>query len=432
VQTGSNVASIAVALIPSGERELSAQQFTQRWREATGAIPGIDKLTFNYNLGPSAGAEVAIELAHDDREVLRAAASRLADSMREYAGVLDIDAGFSEGKEEIRLQLKPAARALGVTETDLAQQIRGAFFGIEALREQRGRDELRVYVRLPERQTDSEYAIERLIVQTPEGGQIPLRQAATVQRGQSFTEITRENGRRIVNVTADVDQGITSGGEVTQSLQANVLPDLVQRFPGLSHELAGEQQEQSRTMSALGRGMLLALFAMYVLMAVAFRSYALPLVVLAAIPFGMVGALLGHLVMGYDLSLVSMLGVVALAGVVVNDSLVLVYAINDFRSRPDKGLYDAIIAGTMRRFRPVLLTSLTTFFGLAPMIFETSLQARFLIPMAISLGFGVLFVTLIVLVIVPTGYHIVYDVKGFFQRMRTGDPGQSAEDSAQV
>jgi multidrug efflux pump subunit AcrB len=421
--TGSHVASIAVALIPTGERALSAREVSQRWREAVGAIPGIDRLVFNYNLGPSAGAEVGIELAHDDRVVLREAATRLAERMGQYAGVVDIDEGFSEGKEEIQLQLKPAARVLGITETALAQQVRGAFFGIEALREQRGRDELRVYVRLPDRQTDSEYALEQLVIQTPKGGQIPLRQAATIQRGQSFTEITRENGRRVVDVTADVDPGVTSGGEVTGNLQNDVLPELMERYPGLSYELSGEQQEQRRTLTSLAQGMLFALFAMYVLLAVAFRSYALPLVVLSAIPFGMVGALLGHLLMGYDLSLISMFGIVALAGVVVNDSLVLVYAINDFRNRPDKSLYEGIIAGCIRRFRPVLLTSLTTFFGLAPMIFETSLQARFLIPMAISLGFGVLFVTLIVLVIVPAGYHIVEDVKSFFQR---GEPEPSS------
>jgi multidrug efflux pump subunit AcrB len=417
-QTASHLASVAVALVPSGERDISAREFSQLWRQATGSLPGVERLIFNYTLGPSAGAEIDIELAHDDREVLRTAASQLAQRMNDFAGVVDIDEGFPEGKEEIRLQLKPAARVLGITETDLAQQVRGAFFGVEALREQRGRDELRVYVRLPEEQTDTEYAIERLIVQTPQGGQIPLRQAATVERGQSFTEIIRENGRRVVNVTADVEPGVTTGGEVTQNLEAEALPQLLEEYPGLSYELGGEQEEQARTLSALGRGMLLALFAMYVLMAIAFNSYVMPLVVLSAIPFGMVGALLGHLLMGYTLSLVSMLGIVALAGVVVNDSLVLVYAINDFRDRPDKSTYEAIIAGTARRFRPVLLTSLTTFFGLAPMIFETSLQARFLIPMAISLGFGVLFVTLIVLLIVPCGYQIVYDVKNLARRAR--------------
>lgn len=415
-QTSPHLASVAVALVPSGEREMSAMEFSNQWRRAVGAIAGVENLSFNYSIGPSAGAEVAIELAHDDRDLLRSASEQLAARMGDYAGTLDIDDGFTAGKEEIQLKLKPAARVLGVTETDLARQVRGAFFGIEAVREQRGRDELRVYVRLPQWQTNSEYAIEQLIIQTPEGGQMTLRQAAFIQRGTSFSEISRENARRVVDVTADVDPSVTTGGEITQNLQKDVLPGLMENYPGLSWELAGEQQEQQRTMGSLGRGMLFALFAMYIVMAVSFRSYVQPLIVLAAIPFGIIGAVLGHMLMGYDLSLVSMLGVVALSGVVVNDSLVLVSSVNDFKAHPDKDTRDAIITGTMRRFRPVLLTSLTTFFGLAPMIFETSVQARFLIPMAISLGFGVLFVTLIVLIIVPTLYHVVDDVKGLARR----------------
>lgn len=216
----------------------------------------------------------------------------------------------------------------------------------------------------------------------------------------------------MVEVTADVDPTVTTGGKVTQNIVDKYLPTLLSEFPGLNYELSGEQQEQQRTLSSLGLGMTLALLAMYMVMAVSFRSYIQPLVVLAAIPFGMVGAIIGHLLMGYDLSLVSMLGLVALAGVVVNDSLVLIDFINRYQVQESNNYREAVIKGVKRRFRPVILTSLTTFSGLAPMIFETSLQARFLIPMAISLGFGVLFVTAIVLVLVPALYCAVEDVKG--------------------
>lgn len=411
VQTAANRAYVSVALVPSGEREFSARRFSERWRQQVGDVAGVDNLRFSYNIGPSAGAKVAIELAHQDRQVLEAAAGQLAKQLQNYAGVTDIDDGFSAGKEEVQLSLKPAARVLGVTETDLARQVRGAFFGIEAVREQRGRDELRVYVRLPQWQTDSKNALQELVIQTPEGGQMTLRQAAVIERGRSFTEITRQDARRVVEVTADVDPTVTTGGEVTENVVREVMPGLLEDFAGLSYELAGEQQEQQRTMSSLKTGMILALLMMYTVMAVSFRSYVQPLIVLAAVPFGMVGAVLGHLLMGYDLSLVSMLGLVALAGVVVNDSLVLVASINDYKKMPDKDAYAAVMDGVKRRFRPVLLTSLTTFFGLAPMIFETSLQARFLIPMAISLGFGVLFVTAIVLVIVPALYAVLEDAK---------------------
>lgn len=415
-RASANKASVAVALTPSAERDMSARDFSEKWRAEVGAIIGVERLNFNYSVGPSAGAKVAIELAHDDRDLLRQAAERLAAQLSQYAGVTDINDGFSSGKEEVQLSLKPTARVLGITESDLARQVRGAFFGIEAIREQRGRDELRVYVRLPEWQTDTEHALNELVIQTPDGGQMLLEQAAVIEHGRSFTEITRENARRVVDVTADVDPAITTGGKVTQNLVADFLPTLRKDFPGLSYELSGEQQEQRRTLSSLKLGMALALFVMYMVMAVSFRSYIQPLIVLAAVPFGMVGAIIGHLIMGYDLSLVSMLGLVALAGVVVNDSLVLVTAVNNYKTQPDKNSHEAVLSGVKRRFRPVILTSLTTFFGLAPMIFETSLQARFLIPMAISLGFGVLFVTVIVLVLVPTLYSVVEDMKRLLTR----------------
>jgi len=273
-----------------------------------------------------------------------------------------------------------------------------------------GRDELRVYVRLPRGEELTEYAVDRLLIRTPEGGEIPLEQAAYLSRDHSFTEIERRNGRRAVEVTADVNSRVITAGEVSRDLYRNYLPELMVQIPGLDYEAGGEQEERQEAMASLGNGFILAVIVMFSLLAVAFRSYIQPVIIMLAIPFGAIGAVGGHLLLGYNLSIMSLFGLVALSGVVVNDSLVLIAAINRYREQ-GKNTSEAVLAGCKRRLRPILLTSLTTFFGLAPIIFETSVQARFLIPMAISLGFGILFVTLIVLIIVPACYMMVEDIR---------------------
>ncbi len=413
--SGGHIASVTAYLVAAGKREISAEEFARRWRAAIGDLPGVDRLSFKYDTGPAAGAAVSVQLSHRDPAILENAASQLATTLRQYSGVIDIDDGFQPGKPQLDLKLKAAARSLGLSERDLASQVRSAFYGAEAKRQQRGRDELRVYLRLPEAERQSLYFVDNLIVRTPAGGEIPLPQAATITRGNSFTSIERTDGRRVVEVTAGVDSSVTSGGQITRSLENDVLPALLAGTPGLSYRLSGEQEAQSESLAALGRGMLFALIAMYAIIAVAFRSYVQPLLVLMAIPFGLIGAVIGHLVMGYNLSLVSILGLVALSGVVINDLLVLIYAID---ARRDEGAaaLEAVISGSARRVRPVLLTSLTTFFGLSPMIFETSLQARFLIPMALSLGFGVLFVTGIALLLLPAAYMVLEDLKSLLRR----------------
>lgn len=414
--SGGHLTEVAVSLVPAAERTLTAKEFTTQWRSKMGEVAGADTVNFSYSMGPSTGEPVSIELRHENTDTLRAAAEELTAKIETYTGVFDVNDGFRPGKEQLDLRLKPAARTLGLTESDLANQVRAAFYGAEADRVQRGRDELRIYVRRPESERDSQYAIENMLIQTRNGGEIPLKQAALIERGRASTEIERENGARAVDVTADVDSSITTGNEVTANLQADVLPQLMADYPGLSWELSGEQQEQAESLGALGRGFLMAMLVMYALMAIAFGSYVQPLVIMFAIPFGFVGAMAGHLLMGFNLSLISIMGLVALSGVVVNDSLVLVAAVNDFR---DDGMspFEALVNGGMRRFRPILLTSLTTFFGLMPMIFETSIQARFLIPMALSLGFGVLFVTGIALLIVPSFYMIIEDFRYVGQRI---------------
>jgi multidrug efflux pump subunit AcrB len=369
-----------------------------------------------------------VQLEHADIEALETAARRVAAGLAKYNGVFDVNDGFKVGKPQLDLELKPAAKGLGLTEADLATQVRGSFFGAEAARQQRGRDELRVYVRRPKEERDSVHFIESLLLRTPNGGEIPLQQAAYVDRGRSFTEILRVDGRRTVTVTADVDSTIATGNEITGSLLREVLPQILEDTPGLNFRLSGEQEAQLESITSLSRGLVVAMLAMYGMMAVAFKSYGQPLVVLAAVPFGMVGAIIGHIVMGYTLSFLSIFGLVALSGVVVNDSLVLITAINQHRLRGLSAL-DAVIQGTTRRVRPVVLTSLTTFFGLGPIILESSSQAKWLVPMALSLGFGVLFVTGIALVLVPCCYLILEDFKNLVARIfsRQPEPHAGAE-----
>ncbi len=418
--SGSHLATIQVSLVPAPERSFTAAEFTRMWRERVGDVAGVESLRFQYSIGPG-GIPVQIELSHPNDDILKEAAANLAGSLREYDGVFDVDDGYRRGKEQLDLELKPAARALGINEVDLAQQVRGAFFGSEAVRQQRGRDELRVYVRLPREQRESEYDIENLMIITPQGGEIPLGQAAYIRRGRSYTEIERLDGQRVVKVTADVDANVTNENQVIANLERDALPKLVSRYPGLTYTKGGQSQDQAESLRSLGINTIFAMMAIFALMAVAFRSYIQPIIVMFAIPFGLVGAFGGHMLMGFDLSLISIMGIVALSGVVVNDSLVLVVAINEFRAKGMTAL-EAVREGGVRRFRPILLTSLTTFFGLFPMILETSVQARFLIPMALSLGFGILFVTAIALIIVPALYMVVEDVKGLFGQKDDPDP----------
>ena len=407
---GSHYATVMMYLIDAGDRELTTQKFVQRWRDEIGEIPGADSLTFSFEVGVEPGKPIEVQLIHDDVPILEAAAERLATEISAYSGLRDIDSGVTKGKDQLDFRLTAAALAQGMTEFELARQVRAAFFGAEAVRQQRGRDEVRVYVRLPLDERQSLYNVEELIVRTPLGGEMPLSQAAVVTRGQAYTIIKRTDGRRNISVTADVADEDANANDINAQIVQRELPQLLADFPGLSYSLGGEQERQAETMGALGLGFILALIVMFSMLAVVFRSYAQPILVMSAIPFGMVGAVWGHVVMGFSLSLMSMMGLVALSGVVVNDSLILIVSINRFREE-GMSTWEAVVAGGARRFRPILLTSLTTFFGLAPMILETSVQARFLVPMAVSLGFGVLAATLIMLLIVPCAYIILEDAR---------------------
>ncbi len=418
--TGGHLTEIRVFLTPPEQRPISTGAFIEKWRAATGPIPGTEALIFRSDSGgPGSGANLTVELSHRDPEILEQASSALAEKLSIFPNVRDIDDGVAQGKAQIDFNLRPEGQAMGFDAREIARQIRNAFHGSEVMRQQRGRNEVTVTVRLPENERASEYNIEEFLLKSLDGREVLLREVAQMQWGRAYTEIDRRHGRRVTTVEADVVPP-REAGRIVDALKADILPQLTQDYPGLSHGFEGRQADQAESMRSLGQGMLVALLAIYALLAVPFRSYMQPMIIMASIPFGIVGAIIGHILMGYSLSVVSMFGIVALSGVVVNDALVLINTANRNRLPPaNLPTYEALVAAGIQRFRPILLTTLTTFGGLAPMIFEPSRQARFLIPMAISLGFGILFATLIILILVPALYLIIEDLRsllGTFSR----------------
>jgi len=408
--SGGHLATIEVGLVPSDQRNLSIAEFTRRWRKRVGEIVGVESVTFEYDIGPSGGKPIDIELSGPDRATMESAAAELATELRSFDGVKDVDDGFARGKPQLSFKITPEAAGLGLTAKSLGSQVRDAFHGAEALREQRGRDEIKVKVMLPEDERTSEYHVETLMIRTPVGGEMALPGAATVTRGDAFTEISREDGRRVIHVTANLEPAVTNAETVLAELEADRLPQLTGRYPGLRYAFVGEQRELRESLRSLAYGGVLAALLIYAMLAIPLKSYLQGFIIIVAVPFGAVGAVVGHVIMGYDLSLVSILGIVALAGVVVNDALVLVHALNERRAG-GLPLLTAVAGAGKRRLRPILLTSLTTFFGLAPLVFETSVQGQTIIPMAISMAYGILFATAISLILIPALYLILEDIK---------------------
>ena len=410
--SASHLSEIAMLLAESKDRGVPAADVAKRWREAVGDLPGVDSVTFTSSLF-EVGADIDIRAAHADFAVLDSVAGRIKRSLAGYPGVGDIDDSLSQGKRELKIQLRPEARTLGVTEEELGRQIRSAFYGAEALRLQRGRNEVKVMVRYPEEDRRKLWNLESMRIRTPEEGEIALAAAADVSEGWGYASINRTDRKRVVNVTATVDATLANAQEILLDMQENLFPELAIAYPGLTFDLVGEEKERKESMDSMKTGFTMALIGIFALLAIPFRSYSQPLLIMAAIPFGIVGAVLGHMIMGFSLSILSFFGIVALAGVVVNDSLLLIDTVN-IKRREGSDLQTALGDAGTRRFRPILLTSLTTFFGLAPMILETSVQAQFLIPMAISLGFGILFATGITLLLIPCLYMMLEDVRLLF------------------
>jgi multidrug efflux pump subunit AcrB len=405
---GGHLGQVFIQLLDSEELDVSASRLASLWREKVGPVPDAESMTFQSELF-SMGSPIEVHLSLDNHEQLIVAADELKEELAEYPGVFDINDSFLPGKKEMQLKLKPSARSLGLTLNDLAQQVRHAFYGAEALRLQRDQDEVKVLVRYPESERKSLSYVEDMRIRTPEGWETPFRQVAQVNMEQGYSTIERAQRRRVIKVSADVDETISNANEVRKELEKGFLQQLKNRYPGLRYTVEGEGKEQKESMQDVMQGFGIAILAIYALLAIPFRSFTQPFIVLAAVPFGIVGALLGHMIMGLNLSILSLFGIVGAAGVVVNDSLVLIHATNRFRNQGLSAL-DAIRQAGPMRFRAIILTSLTTFAGLTPMLMERSVQAKFLIPMAVSLAFGVLFATLITLLLIPCGYVIMDDI----------------------
>ena len=430
--SGAHLGEVNIELAPSEERPLgldgkpfSSNEIANRWRELTGTIPDAVELAFSASLF-SAGAPINVQLSGPDLHQLQEAARRFKLKLNEYAGVYDVADSFRAGKQEIKLKIHPAAESLGLTQADLARQIRQAFYGEEVQRIQRGRDEVKIMVRYPSDRRRSLGQMEGMRIRTPEGGEVPFSVVADSDLSRGFAAIRRVDRNRAISVTAEVDSKQANSNEILAELESDYLPSLLRQFPGLSYSLEGEREQQSETIDGLVQGFGMALAAIFALLAIPLRSYFQPLLIMSAIPFGLVGAFLGHKILGMDLSILSVFGIVALAGVVVNDSLILVDYVNRQR-RAGVPLRESILTAGSARFRPIFLTSVTTFAGLTPLLLETSLQAQFLIPMAISLAFGVVFASPVILLLVPCTYMILEDL-GRAARWVVGRPSVTEPD----
>jgi multidrug efflux pump subunit AcrB len=404
----SNIAEIVIDLAPLKERkDVSAKVIANRWREYVGNIPGVVKLTFDANSW-SSGSPIEYQLKGDDVDELREAAENMKAELSRFKGVFDITDSFRSGKQEIQLELLPEARNLGLTLQDLATQVRSSFYGAEAQRVQRGQDDIRVMVRFPEAERKSIGNLEDMYIRTPDGNQVPFYSVARFDVTRGYSRISRRDGKRQVSVLADVNRTIVSPEDVSASVQAELIPEFRKRYPNIEVELGGEQEERTEAFGGLIIGSLFSLVVIYGLLAIPLRSYLQPLVIMSVIPFGAVGAIVGHYVLNEQLMFFSALGIVALSGVVVNASLVLVDYANRKR-REGVEVVAAILEATAIRFRPIILTSVTTFVGLIPLMSTTTPATGPFLPMAISLAWGVLFATFITLLLVPCLYLIVED-----------------------
>ncbi len=399
--------------------ELSAPNLAERWRELMAPIPGAKQISFKANAAGQAGMPIDIQLSGTDFEQLRAASEQLKVVLANYDGLYDIRDNYSSGKREIQLQIKPSAQALGLRMSDLGSQVRAAFYGAEAQRIQRGRDDIKVMVRYPKDERRSVENLEELRIRTADGSEVPFYEVADFEITDGFSTITRVDRRRVINITADANKAVVGIDLVKEELAdqkqrgepdtPGIISTVLADYPELSWSFEGEAREQADVFASLGKMTMVAFFIIFALLAIPLKSYLQPFIVMSVIPFGLIGAIGGHMLMDRPMSILSILGFVALAGVVVNDSLVLVDFINQER-RKGVPLRKAIEDSGAMRFRPIVLTSITTFCGLLPLLFETSLQAQFLIPMAISLSFGVLFATLMTLILVPSFYSILEDI----------------------
>ena len=417
---GGHVGQVWIELASSEKREeISTHTILSKWRELIGEVPGVERLTFATLEGGPAGNPIEIQLSGQDFDQLKRAAAELEAEIATYPGTFDISNNFKPGKQEKKVRIKEGSRSIGVTMRDLARQIRQAFYGEEALRIQRNRDDVKVMVRYADKERQSLAGIEEMRIRTPDGREIPIEEVADITPGRAYSVINRVDRNRTITVLSDIDETRANASVITGELKTNFLPGLSERFPGIVYDFEGQAKRTSESLDSIKSGYMLAMMGIFLLLASQFRSYIQPVIIMMAIPFGLIGAIFGHLIMGIEFTIISIFGIVALSGIVVNDSLILIDFINR-ATRNGMAVNQAVIESGKARFRPVLLTSVTTIAGLFPLLLERSFQAQFLIPMAVSICFGLLAATVLTLLYVPALYLIINDVKNVFVREEEG------------
>jgi len=407
--SGSHVGAVALELVDGESRDITSEEFISEWRRAAGEFAGTESLLYGTeNIGPGGKTIEFKLLAASQPEAVRqleAAVERCKEWLAQYPGVIDIDDDSRPGKWEYQIKVKPRAEALGVSLADLAGTIRASYYGEEVMRLQRGRHEVKLMVRYPQDERRSFATLEDIRVTGPDGVKRPLSELADITVARGYSEINRLDQKRSITVTADIDiaKSTLTSGQITADMEKRLMPGLLAEYPEVRVRWEGQREQTNESLRSLGIGFIVALFAMFILLTMEFKSYFQPLLIIFVIPFGCAGAVFGHALMGMPLTLFSMFGLVALSGVVVNDSIVLIDFINH-RVRAGHPLREALREAGCLRFRPVLLTSVTTIGGLTPLLLETSFQAQFLVPMATSMAFGLMTTTLIVLILVPVMY----------------------------
>jgi len=396
------------------DRPFEMKEVTQMWRDRVGEIPGMKDLKFSAAGHLGGGAPLSFKLSGSNYEALEGAAAELAEELASYEGLFDISNSATSGTDEIKLKIKPEAEALGLTMSSLGRQVRQAFYGEEAQRIQRGKDELRVMVRYPLEERRSVADLENMRIRTPDGDEVPFNSVAEISFGKGYSSISRLNRERTVTVSSDLDPEQVEPQEIIRAMSEEYIPELLARYPGVKYGLEGSSQDQADFIAKISMALVVALFLIYALIAIPLHSYSQPLIIMSVIPFGVIGAVIGHIIMGKAISMFSLFGLIALAGVVVNDSLIMVDFINKARAR-GVAIRDAVIESGTARFRAIVLTSFTTAAGLLPILFETSPQAQTIIPTAISIAYGIIFATIITLFLIPALYMLLED---FFGRSR--------------
>ncbi|MEA1968734.1 MAG: efflux RND transporter permease subunit [Thermodesulfobacteriota bacterium] len=413
-QSGGHCGEVWIEIQSAEKRpDLSVTEVLAKWRSLAGKIAGTETLTFSSLEGGPGGNPIEIQLSVGEREhfdQLQAAANDLKKEISTYPGTFDITDNFRPGKMEKRISIKQGAKSIGVTMADVAKQIRQAYYGDEVLRVQRGKDDVKVMVRYSEKERQEEASLDEMRIRTRDGREIPLMEVASLKEQKGYSVINRVDRKRVITVIADIDENRANAREIVNDLKKGFFKKLVQKYPGVNFDLEGQAKRSKESLDSLKHGFLFAVMGIFLLLASQFGSYLQPGIIMMAIPFGLIGAIIGHFVMGLAITMLSIFGIVALSGIVVNDSLILIDFINS-RAKKGEEFFSAVIESGKSRFRPVILTSFTTIAGLSPLLFERSFQAQFLIPMAVSISFGLVAATFLTLLYVPALYMIMEDIR---------------------